>query len=64
MDIPNLLPGQEFLAQQTSQGKEKFVYAYRSQDGTFFSCTGNSETEVRDKCMSWLISMERHRNIH
>ena len=58
--IPALLPGQEYLAQLTDLGgKTKYVYAYRSQYGEFFSCTGSSEEEVRDRCMNWLSRKEK-----
>lgn len=63
MEIPNLFPGQEYLARQVnSQGREVVVYAYRTHHGVFFSCTGATEEEVRDKCLSWLVTQERHRH--
>lgn len=63
MQIPNLFPGQEYLASKmNAHGVEEVVYAYRTQHGVFFSCTGATEEEVRDKCLSWLVSQERHRH--
>lgn len=61
MSIPMLFPGQDYLAKEKDDhGREVFVYAYRSQRGEFFSCTGDTEDEVRDKCMKWLIRREGH----
>ena len=61
MSIPALFPGQDYFAKEKDdQGREVIVYAYRSQDGKFFSCTGETEKEVREKCIKWLIRHERH----
>lgn len=61
MEFPTLFPGQEYLSRKKKEnGREEVVYAYRSERGTFFSCTGRTEEEVRDKCMGWLIRQERH----
>lgn len=46
MSIPMLFPGQDYIAREyDKQGREVFVYAYRSQRGEFFSCTGDTEDE-------------------
>ena len=52
MSIPALFPGQDYIAKEKDeQGREVLVYAYRSRDGKFFSCTGETENEVREKCI-------------
>lgn len=61
ISIPILFPGQDYIAKEKDeQGREVLVYAYRSRDGKFFSCTGETESEVREKCIKWLIRHERH----
>lgn len=61
MSIPMLFPGQDYLTKEYGdQSREVFVYAYRSQQGAFFTCTGATEDEVKEKCMKWLIRHERH----
>lgn len=63
MNIPGLLPGEEFIArQENEEGREVVVYAYRTEKGAFFSCVGISEADVRDRCMTWLVTQERHRH--
>lgn len=61
MEIPALFPGQEYIGQQQNpDGGEVVVYAYCSEHGTFFSCIGRTEEDVREQCMRWLIRQERH----
>lgn len=61
MEIPALFPGQEYICKQPDlNGREVVVYAYCSERGTFFSCAGRTEEDVRERCMRWLIRQERH----
>lgn len=61
--IPNLLPGQDYLTHQHDDyGREVVVYAYRTENGVFFSCVCTTEAEARDRCASWILTQERHRH--
>lgn len=60
MDFPAIMPGSSAYREVEREGQHYIEYAYRSERGQMFSCTGKTLDDAQEQCEQWLLLRDRH----